>query len=297
VSKELREVVPDIHSILDRGLDHTPSDELASKYASRIGEALKGATLPRNRPREKGKLWASDIGKECDRKSWYEFNMPEHGATLPGSASFKFLYGNLLEETVLYFAEESGHKVENLQHPVMIEVKSSAGNPWTVSGRIDCVLDDVMTDVKSTSSYGYAKYSKEGLNAGNDSFGYRYQVSYYFHFNNIENEKIALNTPSILWIDKQNGHLNTQPILDFIPKQDILDRIKKKVDAIEGDEPPERGYSDKPHQSSGNKQLDIACSYCDFKKVCWPDMRTFIYGHGPVFLTEVKKLPRVLEVT
>ena len=47
-----------------------------------------------------------------------------------------------------------------------------------------------------------------------------------------------------------------------------------------------------PDGKSGNTKLCTQCSYCDFKKICWPHMRTFIYKGGPRYLINVAREPR-----
>ena len=54
--------------------------------------------------------------------------------------------------------------------------------------------------------------------------------------------------------------------------------------------------------SSGNRKLDVGCSYCAYKVDCWKDsnngtgLRKFIYANGPRYLTQVAKKPDVPEV-
>ena len=49
-------------------------------------------------------------------------------------------------------------------------------------------------------------------------------------------------------------------------------------------------------KTSPNMKLSMQCSYCDFKKKCWTNLRTFVYKTGPVFLTHVEYEPNVPEV-
>jgi hypothetical protein len=63
-------------------------------------------------------------------------------------------------------------------------------------------------------------------------------------------------------------------------------------------EPPARAFKpvpQSPKNPNGNKKLPMACSYCDFKKECYPNLRKFIYSDKPLFLTEVVKKPMVAE--
>ena len=198
-NKKIETLAGDIYEVLDATKEHHPDTALAAKYAMAIGGEFAKATIKRDRPREHGKLWASDLGKRCLRQHWYNFNSPEYGVKLDGHTKFKFLYGNILEEAVLYYAEESGHTVSHPQH----QVEHSTYEGWTIRGRIDAVIDGKLIDVKSTSSYGYKRY-KDGIDPSNDSFGYLEQLAFYTHFNDI--------TPvpgegGFVWIDKQNGSI------------------------------------------------------------------------------------------
>jgi len=63
-------------------------------------------------------------------------------------------------------------------------------------------------------------------------------------------------------------------------------------------EPPERSFDpvpQSPKNPNGNEKLSMACSYCDFKKECYPNLRKFIYSDKPLFLTKVVKKPMVAE--
>jgi len=300
MTKSITSLSEDIYAVLDSTQDHEPSSDLAAEYAMRIGGEFAKATLKRDKPREKGKLWASDLGKPCMRQHWYKFNMPDSGSGLDGHTKFKFLYGNILEEAVLYMAEEAGHEVLDAQERVTCDVERTNGPDWVVSGRIDCLLDRHTVDVKSTSSYGYQRY-KDGITADNDSFGYRWQLGFYDEFGNFSH---ASEGKGFVWIDKQNGHIKYTPC-STPDREEILERARNIADAVESEavDGITRAYSSEPYGKSGNLILPTACSYCDFKKECWKDsnggngVRTFAYGHKPIHFVEVKREPKVAEIT
>ena len=77
---------------------------------------------------------------------------------------------------------------------------------------------------------------------------------------------------------------------------DITDRIEHVQEMVKQPEPPEQCYEPKPDGKSGNMKLDIGCSYCAYKKSCWPGLRAFLYSTGPRFLTEVVNEPKVQEI-
>ena len=161
---------------------------------------------------------------------------------------------------------------------------------------MDCKIDGVVTDVKSVSSYGFKKF-KDGTLAYDDPFGYVAQIKGYAE---------AEGQTSFGWLamDKQNGHLtylmydqeDTQaPVYEKIGF-DITDRIEHVQEMVKQPEAPEHCYDPKPDGKSGNMKLDIGCSYCAYKKTCWPGLRAFSYSTGPRFLTEVVNEPKVQEI-
>ena len=299
MSKSIETLPEDIYELLDSSLEHGHSAELAAEYAMRIGGEFAKATMLRNKPRERGSLWASDIGKPCMRYHYYNFNEPDKGEKLLGHTKFKFLYGSILEEAALYFGEESGHRVHEAQSTVQALV-----GEWQVRGRIDCVVDGAIADVKSASVYSFNKYRKEGVTSGNDSFGYLFQLGFYKHFNDLES--VTSDGAYFIFIDKQNGHIAVIDSTDEIPtKEDILSRVEDIIKAAEADsdEDLDHYYKPEPYGKSGNMALGIGCSYCSFKEHCWRDsnggrgLRGFAYNHKPVWFTEVAREPKVPELT
>ena len=285
----------DIYGVLDATVEHTPDADRAAHYAMNIGGAFAKATLKRDKPREMGKLWASDLGKKCLRQSWYKFNKPMVEAPLTGNTKFKFLYGNILEEAVLYLAEEAGHVVAYPQERVETIIKD-----WDVTGKIDCTIDGVLVDVKSTSSYGFTRY-KHGINASNDSFGYLQQLAFYSRHGTFPHDG---SQQGFVWIDKQNGHIQytSAPVEN---RASIDGRAVAIIDAVEckAETLVPKGYTPEPYGKSGNEALGVACSYCPFKKECWKTsnggrgLRTFLYNNRPVDFTSVVRTPRVTEIT
>jgi hypothetical protein len=299
MTKKIETLTEDIYEVLNQETDHEPSSKLASEYAMRIGGELAKATLKRDKPREIGKLWASDLGKPCMRQHWYNF----HSLTkekLTGNTKFKFLYGNILEEAVLYMAEEAGHSVTDTQARVEYDLQRPTGLDWQITGRIDGFIDGILMDVKSTSSFGFQRY-KDGIHYGNDSFGYLFQLGFYKEFGDWTT---ANDEAGFVWIDKQNGHIKYTPAVT--PNEEtIIDRANAIADAIETEDEllVPRGYSPEPYGKSGNMSLPVSCSYCPHKKECWKDsnngagLRTFAYNHKPVHFTTVNREPKVQEIT
>lgn len=283
--KDPKTLPEDIYNILHDDTDHVVSEE----NVEWAGEALKELLRSRLKQREEKKgldiLRVSLLGKK-DRQVWYEANKPETGEKLHGKQKFKFLYGDILELLMLFLAKEAGHSVTHEQHEVDID---------GVKGHTDAMIDGVPVDCKSASTFSYQKF-KDGSFVFDDPFGYIQQLSGYAH---------ALgktDRAGFLVCDKQHGDICFAEIDEItIEGNPPEDRIKSLREIIAQESPPPRCYDDIPEGKSGNRKLPIGCSYCKFKDDCWSDandgkgLRKFIYSRGPVWLTEVKKEPRVDE--
>ena len=197
----------------------------------------------------------------------------------------KFMYGHIIEEMLLFLVKASGHKVTDEQKRCEV-----AG----VIGHMDGRIDGTLMDVKSTSSYSFKKF-KDGSLVDNDAFGYIDQLKAYAK---------SEGDTKIAWLamDKQNGHLTwleydlettDHPKL----KEDIEEKIINLKKAVESDTAPDLCYDSVEDGKSGNEKLSMECSYCQYKKSCWPELRTFLYYNGPKHLVKVVNEPKVQEIT
>jgi hypothetical protein len=88
-----------------------------------------------------------------------------------------------------------------------------------------------------------------------------------------------------------------------LDRYDFTNQLKHKEKEIEGIKamvsgpiPSERIPPVPQSKTSPNTKLDIQCQYCEFRKHCYPEARTFIYSTGLAFLVDVNKLPNVTEI-
>jgi hypothetical protein len=253
-----------------------------------FGEAVK--VLMRQEFTEKRddsrKLRMSNIGRE-DRYLWNVYNDVDKGEDIQPHTYVKFLYGHIIEELLLFLTRAAGHEVTDEQKKCEVN---------GIKGSMDCKIDGVVTDVKSASTFAFKKF-KEGTLAYDDPFGYVAQIKGYAH---------SEGETKFGWLamDKQNGHLtyllydteDTQaPIHDLI-SYDIGERIEHIKKVVEQKEPPSVCYEPIADGKSGNQKLAIGCSYCSYKKECWPSVRGFAYSSGPRYLVEVHNEPKVQEI-
>lgn len=276
--KSIDSLVSDIYKVLETGVDMT--DDEVDDLGRMLGEAVRHSLRREN----KATLRMSMIGQPCNRKLYYEINNPEEKEPFKGPQFMKFLTGHLLEEVVLWLAEKSGHTVVGRQDEMEI-----AG----VKGHRDAVIDGMTTDAKSASTYSFQKFKEHRLGE-DDPFGYMTQLNSYVEAGKDDPLVTIKDEGAFLVIDKTLGNI-------------CLDRYKKssfpveklyeyKKDMVNRPEPPSRGFEPIPEGKSGNMKLGVNCSYCDFRKKCYPGLRTFLYAKSPVFLTTVKKEPNVPEV-
>ena len=115
--------------------------------------------------RDGRKLRMSNIGRD-DRYLWNVVNNPDVQEEMTPNTYVKFMYGHLIEEMLLFLTRVSGHEVTDEQKKC--EVRG-------ITGSMDCKIDDVVTDIKSVSTFGFKKF-KDGSLAYDDPFGYVAQI-------------------------------------------------------------------------------------------------------------------------
>ena len=281
--KTIETLIPDIYNLLENKVDEVNPEALVH-LKERISDLLVSRLT---KPKEVAKrgLRMSNIGSPCERKLYYEVNNSEEAEKLRPDTLLKFLYGDFIEELLLFLAEAAGHTVEGRQETLEI-----AG----IEGHRDGVIDGVTVDVKSANTYSFAKFKNHALDE-DDPFGYRDQLQSYIHAGQKDPLVTDKTRGAFLVMDKQLGHL----CLDVheynpIPWEQIYEH-KKNV--VVREVPPDRSFLPQPDGKSGNTKLGTFCSYCVYKKTCYPTLRTFLYSSGPRFLVNVENEPMVQEVS
>ena len=283
MTKTIETLVEDMEEVLYglKGWDYLIGQKVGTNIAAMARDRFKAPQEPR------GYLSMSSIGTPCRRKLWYKVNQTKLAEPLQANTLLKFFYGDMIEELALGIVQQAGHTVEGQQDRM-----SAHG----IKGSRDCVIDGMTVDVKSASPYSFKKF-KEGNLRDQDPFGYISQLSSYVYA--AKDDPLVTNKThgAFLVIDKVNGHI----CLDMY---DLTEELKTKGQEIEevkemavSKVPPPREYEDEPQsKTSPNRKLKMECSYCEFKKTCWPGLKMFAYSHGPVYLTDIKKPLKVDEV-
>jgi hypothetical protein len=276
--KTLQTLVPDIYDLFSPDKEHKVTQENLDEFANTIKELLR--TRLSGRDNNDPSLRFSSLGRP-DRQIYLSTHRGDDKEALTPKTYFKFLYGDIIEALVLFLAKEAGHKVELQQHEVSVQ---------DVKGHIDAVIDGVLVDVKSASPHGYKKF-KQSIVIEDDPFGYVAQLAGY--------SNVLTNGEQAAWVafDKVSGDI----CVSYLPSSIIKDhqpsdRITHLKEILSKDELPPICYEPIPDGKSGNMKLATGCSYCAFKKTCFPELRTFYYSTGPRFLTKVVREPDVPEL-
>jgi hypothetical protein len=272
MTKSIDTLVEDIYTLLDNGCE--PDEENVQRFADNLAKTISQSMLDYTKKRE-GTLRMSNVGRPCRRQLWYE-NSGIEGEPIDAQIRLRFLYGHVVEEILLYLAREAGHEVTHEQEEVEVN---------GIVGHCDAIIDGVMTDVKSASTFAFKKF-KEGTLADDDAFGYIPQISGYA-------KALDCDRAGFLAMDKSSGELTFMEVDQLADIEGIIDEVKAEVN---GDKVPDRGYQDVADGKGGNRRLNSICRYCSFKHTCYPDLRMFQYSNGIKYLTHVAKVPQVLEL-
>lgn len=275
-------LINDIHQVVkgEGGWDQAASKYLGDQIAQVAQQRFSSPSKPR------GYLSLSSVGTPCDRKLWYKVNASDKGEPLNAESLGTFFYGDMIEALVLALAKAAGHDVVGEQDKLDVH---------GVKGHRDCIIDGMVVDVKSASKYSFQKFSSNGLRE-DDPFGYISQLSSYLYASQNDERVTNKNEAAFLVVQKDRFKL-------CLDRYDLSPELGKKKDEIEkakalvnGPMPESRIAPVPQSKTSPNTMLSVQCNYCEFRKVCWPEARTFIYSTGLTHLVNVVKEPNVTEI-
>lgn len=282
MSKTIDTLVDDINQVIlgNGGWDATLTKYLADSIAEVTGDRFSKPQEPR------GYLSLSALGAPCKRKLWYTVNETDKQEPLSPEALGTFFYGDLLEVVVIALAKAAGHDVQGEQDRLDVH---------GIKGHRDCVIDGVTVDVKSASKYGFQKFADGNLRE-DDPFGYISQLSSYVYAGRDDPLVTDKKKGAFLVVQKDRWKL----CLDVYDFTDELEQKEEEVESLKrmasSDIPPERLPDVPQSKTSPNRILPTTCSYCQFRKHCWPELRSFLYSNGVKYFTEVNKIPNVPEI-
>lgn len=279
--KDISTLISDIHAIVGKAEGLTASPQFLEAVSSSYSKQLN---VREEKERPEKTIYFSEIGDQCERRLWYRANGAADVEPINPASRVKFMYGDVLEGLVLQLCRDAGHTVE-CEQEVVEYVDSATG--WRVRGKLDAVIDKVVVDVKSVTSMSEQKFWK-GLE--DDPFGYYGQLNGYTVVRRSDQM-------GFLTIQKEMGHIRWFP---FTPDGSVFGYgFARAVNAMGASAPPPVAPQFSPvpaSPTSPNKKLCTACSYCQYKKNCFPSVRGFKYSNKVEWLTEVRREPAVPEI-
>jgi hypothetical protein len=280
MKKTLDTLIPDIYALFDQALGEEGL-KIPKKDLKDLGKRIESVIEHWAEPRGNSTgLRMSNIGYP-NRKLWYDVNVGCEQKEFKSHEAFKFLFGHVVEELILFFAKLAGHKVENEQKEVDVH---------GVIGHMDCTIDGHVVDVKTASPYSFKKFVT-GRVATEDPFGYMAQLAGYEH-------AYGTDGGGFLVVDKVSGELTLfRP--DFIDLPNPIDRINTLRKELGHNNPPPFCYPPAV-QDNGNTKIAKDCLWCHHKVRCYSEegLRVFRYASGDeFFIGDLPKPPRVDEVT
>tara|TARA_Y100000114_G_scaffold155618_1_gene180260 strand:- start:747 stop:1607 length:861 start_codon:yes stop_codon:yes gene_type:complete len=250
-----------LHKYMDDAANNksTISEEVIQQIGNDIMDALRrqfGEKEPK-----KFSLRMSNVGKPTCQL-WFEKNKPE--AAQPKSNNFvmNMMLGDIVEAVFKGLLKEAGVKYEDTE-----KVSLDCGDT-TINGSYDIVINNAVDDIKSASDWSYRnKFDSFGSLASGDAFGYVGQLAGY--------SKASDKAAGGWWvINKSNGKFKYVPATGIDVEKEV-DKIKETIKTVEENK-FERCFEAEAETfrkvETGNKILNKYCTFCDFKKTCWPNL-------------------------
>jgi len=253
-----------VHQYLEcaKGKGTDMSEDTIDKVCEDIREAMRrqfgsGSKRGAFRPR------MSNVGRPTCQL-WYEKNKPDTALPRPTTFVMTMILGDIVEAVFKGLLTEAGIEYEE-NEKTTVEFDSGV----TVSGTADISIDGAVDDIKSASAWSYKnKFESYYTLSQMDDFGYVAQLAGYAK---------GLGKKAGGWwvINKASGEFKYVPAtgLDIKEECDNINTSLKKLkeNVFERCFEPETEYfRSKP---TGHKVLCKTCSFCDYRKDCWPSLQ------------------------
>jgi hypothetical protein len=237
---------------------------MSEDTAKQIAEDVRQAVLRQFNGSGRGdfRLRMSNIGRPTCQL-WFEKNKPETALPRPTTFVMNMMLGDIVEAVFKGLLTEAGVEYGDSE-----SVSLNLGE-HTINGTYDLTIDGAVDDVKSASDWSYRNKfeSFETLRDG-DAFGYVGQLVGYA-------KATGLKTGGWWVVNKANGSFKYVPATGVDEEKEMLN-IMNTVKTVDTNkfkrcfEPIEETFRSKP---TGNKVLCKECSFCDYRKACWPNLK------------------------
>ena len=240
--------------------DSIMSEEIIDRVTDEIRDSLKKQFVDKSN--NNFRLRMSNLGRPyC--QLWFDKNKPETALPRPTTFVMNMMLGDIVEAVFKGLLTEAGVEYGDSE-----SVSLNIGE-HTINGTYDLTIDGAVDDVKSASDWSYRNKfeSFETLRDG-DAFGYVGQLVGYAKATGLK--------PGGWWVvNKANGSFKYVPATGVDEEKEMLN-IMKTVKTVDTNkfkrcfEPVEETFRGK---ATGNKMLCKECSFCDYRKACWPKLK------------------------
>jgi len=216
------------------------------------------------------RLRMSNIGRPT-----CQLQMKKAGAPAENEKYFflmQMMIGDMHEIMAIAIMEAAGVNITSQK-----ERAEFAADGVVIKGESDLSVDegdgDQIWDVKSCSPWSFEHKFSKGFDAiaENDAFGY---VSQGYSYAEGTGKKFG----GWIAIQKVTGEWSICEAPQDVKTHDAaIERAKDVVKTVVEDAPFKRCFEDIEEKwykkPTGNRTLDIACKYCEFKWTCWPGLQ------------------------
>ena len=237
---------------------------MSAETIKQIGLDIMGALARQFGEREPRdfKLRMSNVGRPTCQL-WFEKNKPEAAQPKSGNFVMNMMLGDIVEAVFKGILTEAGVKYEDSE-----KVTLTLSDGTEINGTYDLVIDGAVDDVKSASDWSYKnKFESYDTLSSGDGFGYIGQLAGY--------AKATGKRAGGWWVvNKTNGKFKYVPATTIDVDKEIkhIEETARKVEENTFErcfEPEDEYFYKKP---TGNKVLNKNCTFCDYRKACWPNL-------------------------
>jgi hypothetical protein len=238
-------------------------EDILDQVAADVKDALR-RQISREPTGSNFRLRVSNLGRpRC--QLWFDKNKPEAAAPRQPFFLMQMLIGDVTEAVFKGLLRAAAVDFTDTQ-TVVLHIEDSA-----IKGSYDLLLDGKVDDIKSASPWSYKnKFDSFDTLAEGDSFGYVAQLVAYA-------EAAGVDVGGWWVINKSDGAFK-YVTAESVNKEEVLANIANTVRYVNNDEPFERCFEAEDEtffrEPTGNKVLPSSCRFCDYKKTCWPELRT-----------------------
>lgn len=241
----------------------TVSDDILDRVAADVKAALERQLTSK----ERGKnftLRMSNIGRaRC--QLWFDKNNPEAAEPMQPFFLMQMIIGDITEAVFKGLLRAANIDFGDSE-TVVLKIEGTE-----IRGSYDLYLDGKIDDIKSASPWSYKnKFDSFNTLADSDSFGYVAQLVGY-----AAAKGVAVGG---WWVINKSDGAFKYVAAEDVDVDVILEDIAYTVNYINSDEPFRREYDAQPEmfygKPTGNMILPDTCTFCSYKKTCWPELQT-----------------------